>query len=177
MRLWRGRNRDGFAARERRGVSAQCDATTKKTEATRFRRVVILPRGLTALAKCERPRNRCRLCRVSAAKLASPKPKHHLRGCAAAIHLTVRHICRGEAGASEMRPYQGGATDLHPALSSPSATPLRSGGYATRLSEPTERRRAQRLRRKTRLVEGEARDEGASAELSDMRRRGSSDAR
>ena len=42
------------------GVSAQCDATTKKTEATRFRRVVILPRGLTALAKCERPRNRCR---------------------------------------------------------------------------------------------------------------------
>ena len=42
------------------GVSAQCDATVKKTEATRFRRVVILPRGLTALAKCERPRNRCR---------------------------------------------------------------------------------------------------------------------
>ena len=33
------------------------------------------------------------------------------------------------------------------------------------------------LRRKTRLMEGEARDEGASAELSDMRRRGSSDAR
>ena len=33
------------------------------------------------------------------------------------------------------------------------------------------------LRRKTHLVEGEARDEGASAELSDMRRRGSSDAR
>ena len=42
------------------GVSAQCEATAKKTEATRFRRVVILPRGLTALAKCERPRNRCR---------------------------------------------------------------------------------------------------------------------
>ena len=35
-------------------------APVKKTEATRFRRVVILPRGLTALAKCERPRNRCR---------------------------------------------------------------------------------------------------------------------
>ena len=35
----------------------------------------------------------------------------------------------------------------------------------------------QMLRRKTRLMEGEARDEGASAELSDMRRRGSSDAR
>ena len=32
-------------------------------------------------------------------------------------------------------------------------------------------------RRKTRLMEGEARDEGSSAELSDMRRRGSSDAR
>ena len=82
-----------------------------------------------------------------------------------------------KAGASEMRPYQVGATDVHPALSSPSATPLRSGGYAARLSEPTERRRAQMLRRKTRLLEGEARDEGASAELSDMRRRGSSDAR
>ncbi|MBO6306330.1 MAG: hypothetical protein J6M55_02365 [Paludibacteraceae bacterium] len=41
-----------------------------------------------------------------------------------------RWICRGEAGASEMRPYQGGALDLHPALSSPSATPLRSVGYA-----------------------------------------------
>ena len=47
----------------------------------------------------------------------------------------------------------------------------------TRLSELTKRRRAQKPRRKTRLVEGEARDEGASAELSDMRRRGSSDAR
>ena len=35
----------------------------------------------------------------------------------------------------------------------------------------------QEVRRKTRLMEGEARDEGASAELSDMRRRGSSDAR
>ena len=45
------------------------------------------------------------------------------------------------------------------------------------LSELTERRQAQELRRKTRLMEGEARDEGASAELSDMRRRGSSDAR
>ena len=101
------------------------------------------------------------LCRVSAAKLASPKPKHPHRGCAAAIHLTVRHICRGDAGASERRPYQDSATDLHPALSSPSATPLRSGGYAARLSELTERRRAQRLRRKTRLMEGEARDEGA----------------
>ena len=88
-----------------------------------------------------------------------------------------RRICRGEAGTSERRPYQGGATDLHPALSSPSATLLRSRGYAARLSEPTERRRAQRLRRKTRLMEGEARDEGASAELSDMRRRGSLDAR
>ena len=41
-----------------------------------------------------------------------------------------RRMCRGEAVASERRPYQGGATDLHPALSSPSATPLRSGGYA-----------------------------------------------
>ena len=40
------------------------------------------------------------------------------------------------------------------------------------LSELTGRRRAQKLRRKTRLMEGEARDEGASAELSDMRRRG-----
>ena len=35
----------------------------------------------------------------------------------------------------------------------------------------------QEVRRKTHLIEGEARDEGASAELSDMRRRGSSDAR
>ena len=51
------------------------------------------------------------------------------------------------------------------------------GGYAARLSELTRRRRAQKLRRKTRLMEGEARDEGSSAELSDMRRRGSSDAR
>ena len=47
----------------------------------------------------------------------------------------------------------------------------------TRLSELTGRRRTQMLRRKTRLLEGEARDEGASAELSDMQRRGSSDAR
>ena len=46
-----------------------------------------------------------------------------------------------------------------------------------RLSELTERRRAQKLRRETLLMEGEARDEGASAELSDMRQRGSSDAR
>ena len=46
-----------------------------------------------------------------------------------------------------------------------------------KLSSLTERRRAQMLRRKTRLMEGEARDEGASAELSDMQRRGSSDAR
>ena len=46
-----------------------------------------------------------------------------------------------------------------------------------KLSSLTGRRRAQKLRRKTRLMEGEARDEGASAELSDMRRRGSSDAR
>ena len=46
----------------------------------------------------------------------------------------------------------------------------------TRLSELTGRRRAQMLRRKTRLMEGEARDEVASTELSDMRRRGSSDA-
>jgi len=35
-----------------------------------------------------------------------------LRVRATAIHLTVRHICRGEAGASEMRPYQGGATHM-----------------------------------------------------------------
>ena len=42
------------------GVSAQCDATAKKTEATRFRRAAILPKGSTALAKCKRPRNRCR---------------------------------------------------------------------------------------------------------------------
>jgi len=46
-----------------------------------------------------------------------------------------------------------------------------------KLSELTGRRRAQTLRRKTRLMEGEAWDEGASAELSDMQRRGSSDAR
>ena len=46
------------------------------------------------------------------------------------VRTKSRQICRGEAGASEMRPYQGCATDLHPALSSPSATPLRSGGYA-----------------------------------------------
>ena len=65
------------------------------------------------------------------------------------------------AGASEMRPYQSCAADVARA----------------RLSELTERRRAQKLRRKTRLMEGEARDEGTSAELSDMRRRGSSDAR
>ena len=38
-----------------------------------------------------------------------------------------RWICRGEAGASEMRPYQGGAEDLHPALSSPSATRFARG--------------------------------------------------
>ena len=31
-----------------------------------------------------------------------------LRGRATAIHLTARHICRGKAGASEMRPYQCG---------------------------------------------------------------------
>ena len=52
-------------------------------------------------------------------------------------------MCRGKAGASERRPYQddayppaegspkgrlrGGGADVHPALSSPSATPLRSG--------------------------------------------------
>ena len=42
------------------GVSAACEATVKKTEATRFRRAAILPRGSTALAKCKRPRNRCR---------------------------------------------------------------------------------------------------------------------
>ena len=47
----------------------------------------------------------------------------------------------------------------------------------TELSSLTGRRRAQKLRRKTHLVEGEARDEGSSAELSDMWRRGSSDAR
>ena len=41
-----------------------------------------------------------------------------------------------------------------------------------RLSEPMGHRRAQMLRRKTHLMDGEARDEGASAELSDMRRRG-----
>jgi len=93
------------------------------------------------------------------------------------VRTKSRRICRGEAVASESRPYQDGATDLHPALSSPSATPLRSRGYASRLSEPMEHRRAQKLRIKTRLMEGEARDEGASAELSDMQRRGSSDAR
>lgn len=36
------------------------------------------------------------LCRVSAAKLASPKPKHPLRGRAAAIHLDVRQISTAE---------------------------------------------------------------------------------
>ena len=36
------------------------------------------------------------LCRVSAAKLASPKPKHHLRGRATAIHLDVRQISTAE---------------------------------------------------------------------------------
>ena len=46
------------------------------------------------------------------------------------VRTKSRQICRGEAVASERRPYQDGATDLHPALSSPSATPLRSGGYA-----------------------------------------------
>ena len=46
-----------------------------------------------------------------------------------------------------------------------------------RLSEPMGHRRAQMLRRKTHLMEGEARNEGVSAELSDMLRRGSSDAR
>ena len=83
---------------------------------------------------------------------AEGSPKGRLRG--------VR-ICRGEAGASEMRPYQSCAADV----------------ARRRLSEPTRCRRAQTLRRKTRLMEGEARDEGASAELSDMQRRGSSDAR
>ena len=68
------------------------------------------------------------------------------------VRTKSRRMCREKAGASERRPYQGGATDLHPPLSSPSATPLRSGGYAARLSELTERRRAQKLRRKTRLV-------------------------
>ena len=32
-----------------------------------------------------------------------PKPQHSLRFRAAVIHLTARHICRGKAGASEMR--------------------------------------------------------------------------
>ena len=36
------------------------------------------------------------LCRVSAAKLASPKPKHHLRGRATAIHLNVRQTSMAE---------------------------------------------------------------------------------
>ena len=36
------------------------------------------------------------LCRVSAAKLASPKPKHHLRGRATAIHLDVRQTSTAE---------------------------------------------------------------------------------
>ena len=37
------------------------------------------------------------------------------------------------AGASEMRPYQDDMVDLHPALSSPSATPRRSGGYVDKV--------------------------------------------
>ena len=49
------------------------------------------------------------------------------KGGAAKRALCGVRICRGEAVASERRPYQVGATDLHPALSSPSATPLRSG--------------------------------------------------
>ena len=62
------------------------------------------------------------------------------------------------------------------------ATTRKHGFYNGSAGSPTAKRadkcrRAQMLRRKTRLMEGEARDEGASAELSDMRRRGSSDAR
>ena len=49
------------------------------------------------------------------------------------VRTKSRQICRGEAVASERRPYQDGATNLHPALSSPSATPLRSGGYADKV--------------------------------------------
>jgi len=49
------------------------------------------------------------------------------------VRTKSRQICREKAGASEMRPYQCGATDLHPALSSPSATPLRSWGYAGKI--------------------------------------------
>ena len=45
---------------------------------------------------------------------------------------------RGKAGASEMRPYQDDMVDLHPALSSPSATPLRSGGYADKVKRADE---------------------------------------
>ena len=61
-----------------------------------------------------------------------------------------RHICRGEAGASERRPYQGGATDLHPALSSPLATPLRSGGYAGERRNYEEKRALWKVRQGTR---------------------------
>ena len=161
------------------GLSFRGFYPTRPMSAGRAARSVIAPYRFPAREICLLPR---RFAPDNANIIANNQP----RGWRIAADLRLREImvrtksrrmCRGEAGASEMRPYQGGATDLHPALSSPSATPLRSGGYAARLSELTERRRAQMLRRKTRLMEGEARDEGASAELSDMRRRGSSDAR
>ena len=71
-----------------------------------------------------------------------------------------------------------GRNRISPCRSQPEGAATRGAHLPrTRLSELTGRRRAQMLRRKTRLVEGEARDEGSSAELSDMQRRGSSDAR
>ena len=98
-----------------------------------------------------------------------------------------RWICRGEAGASEMRPYQGGALDLHPALSSPSATPLRSGGYAGKVkrddgtsasAEATKKNAPQRkvgARRRVRGASaGERRDSGsrdATPSANEARRR------
>ncbi len=61
-------------------------------------------------------------------------------------------MCREEAGASEMRPYQDDMVDLHPALSSPSATPLRSGGYADKVKRADDavRRMRGETRRKAR---------------------------
>ena len=54
------------------------------------------------------------------------------------VRTISRHICRGKAGASEMRPYQDDMVDLHPTLSSPSATPLRSEGYADKVKRADE---------------------------------------
>ena len=83
--------------------------------------------------------------------LHSPNPRQiaklRYQGENAITARTKSHqTCCGKAGASETRPYQDDMVDLHPALSSPSATPLRSRGIhgqgqASRRGEVPQRRR------------------------------------